>query len=587
MSEGNISLLNCDFSQKKLRLTSPLSKMAVNLIGATMEDLRFISLDEYLRQNFQNQNLEKELQIERYSHYEENRKKLINEAKQMRENLIKEKEEESINKNKPNSTLYLSPKYNVNLSYNITNVKDMKKNFSADNFETNIQNQFTTIKLEKEKLHRLLEKEENNVKLQIDYECKIEENRRKNLEKMRNKELKEEKRRKEKERELAEKKEKEREKLLEKKKKEEEMLKEQEKQRKEEEKKEKKKLEEEKERKASEEKERKNKILERELKEEEFRKRINKMNIQQKERLLEKEKELNKKDLKRQKNLEELKKQNNKLITEKKLFLQERINKALNKSESKMSEKINEYFQKQKKIENIKKQKEQEKKNKLLQQSEEIIKRSEKMKKVLKQYDENHKLKIEKYNKKMEEINKRKEEKHKEKMIILEEERKKKEEKEKRLNEIRNKFEKNLEENRQKLMDKIIANDIKIKHQKIEQEKQMHIKYNKLYMSREDRKNKVIRNERVKDFQRTQKMDQIIARMKRLDNLQKDRSLLEEERKKIEDEIYVKKKIMLDRLHNIMRSNKSLEKEEIMEYVFDIKNTSKTPLNKGKLKIEE
>ena len=80
-------------------------------------------------------------------------------------------------------------------------------------------------------------------------------------------------------------------------------------------------------------------------------------------------------------------------------------------------------------------------------------------------------------------------------------------------------------------------------------------------------------------------MDQISARMKRIDNLQKDRSLLEEERKKIEDEIYNKKKIMLERLQNVIRSNKSMEREEIMDYVFDVKNTSKTPMNKGKVKI--
>ena len=81
-------------------------------------------------------------------------------------------------------------------------------------------------------------------------------------------------------------------------------------------------------------------------------------------------------------------------------------------------------------------------------------------------------------------------------------------------------------------MDKIITSDKKIQTHKMEQEKQMHIKFNKLYMSREDRKNRVIRRERVKDFQRTQKMDKIIERMKRIDNLQKDRYLLEEENNK-------------------------------------------------------
>ena len=579
MSEENISLLNCDFSQKKPRLTSPLSLTAVKLVGATLEDLRFISLEEYLKNNIKNKNLEKDLQIERYKHHENNRINLIKEAKHIREELIKEQEKENeTNINNQSSTLFFSPKYNVNISYNL---RSMKKNMSAENLDSNIYNQSTAIKLEKEKLHRLLEKEENNVKLQIDYECKIEENRRKNLEKMRDKKLREEYRRKEREREISERKEREREKFLEKKMKKEEMLKEQERIRKEEEQKEKIKLEEEKERKEEEERERKNKILEREIKEEEFRQKINKMNLQQKERLLEKEKELKEKDIKRQKNLEELKKQNNRLILEKKLFLQDRMSKALNKNESKLSERMNEYKEKQKRIEKLKKQKEFEKMQKLREQNEEILRRSEKIKKVLKQYDENNKLKIMKYNKKMEDINKRKKEKQKEEMRNLEEERIRKEEKEKRLNELRVQFENNLLQNRIKLMDRITANDIKIKNQKLEHTKQLHIKFNKLNMSREDRKDRVIRKERIKDFQRTQKMDKIIERMKRIDNLQKDRYLLEEERRKIEDEIHTKKKKMQERLKIVMKNNKNLSKEEIMDFVFEENKLSKTPVTKG------
>ena len=138
----------------------------------------------------------------------------------------------------------------------------------------------------------------------------------------------------------------------------------------------------------------KNKILERELKEEEFRKKINKINEQQKEKLLEKEKELNEKDLKRQKNLEELRKENLRIIAEKRIILQDKIYKALNKNEFKMSEKLNEYMEKQKKIENLKKQKELEKMEKLKEQNEEIIRRAERIKKVLKQYDENNKMKL-------------------------------------------------------------------------------------------------------------------------------------------------------------------------------------------------
>ena len=229
--------------QKKIRLTSPHSLLAIRLIGVTLDDLKHLSLDDYIKKNPGIQNLERELQEERYSHYEQNRLELIEEAKRIREDLLKDKNYETSPYNNV-SSVYTSPKSNFNNTrYNFST---MQKNTSATNLEPkmNLQ-QSTAIIIEREKLQKLLEKQENKVKLQIDYECMIEENRRKNLEKMRNKELKEEKRRKEKEREIAEKKEKEREKMLEKKRKEEELMKEQEKLRKEEEIKEKKKLEEE------------------------------------------------------------------------------------------------------------------------------------------------------------------------------------------------------------------------------------------------------------------------------------------------------------------------------------------------------
>ena len=557
MSEEKISLLNCNFSQKKIRITSPYSNLAIRLIGATLDDLRYLTSDEYIKNNGLHY-LEKDLQEERYNHYLKNRLELINEAKSMREDLIREKEcETSTQNNNISSLSILSPKNNVNLSHYNHHLTTMKKNTSASNLEPKINLPTSTaILLEREKLQKILEKQENKIKLQIDYECMIEENRRKNLEKMRIKEIKEQKRKKEKELELMEKKEREREKLLEKKRKLEEI-------------KEKQRYEEEKEKKEEEEKERKNKILERELKEEEFRQKIHKMNQQQKERLLEKAKELNEKDLKRQKNLEELRKETNRLISEKRLFLQDRMNKAQNKNESNLNEKLNEFLQKQKRMEKLKKQKELEKKKKLREQNEEIIRKAERIKKVLKQYDENNKLKIEKYNQKMEEIAKRKQEKQKEEMLILEEEKRKKEEKEKHLNELRNKFEQSMVENRQKLMDKITFTDKKIKNHRIQHEKEMHMKYNQLYMSREDRKNRVIRRERMKDFERTQKMEQIIERMKKIDNMQKDKYLLEEERKKLENEISTKKRMMLKRLQKVIKTDKKMTKSEIMDFVFD------------------
>ena len=579
MSEEKISLLNCNFNQKKIRINSPNSLIAIRLIGATFDDLRYLTFDEYIKKE-NIQYLDKDLQEERYNHYEQSRLSLINEAKKNREDLFKEKEKNY--ETSPQNTLNLS---NANDIFKFTNFNFNTKNNNINKKVANTPTSTASI-LEREKLQKLIEKQENNIKLQIDYECMIEENRRKNMEKMRNKEIKEEKKRKKKEMEIAEKKEKEREKIMEKKRKEEEMIKEEEKKRKEEEFKEKRKMQEEAERKLSEEKERKNKMLERELKEKEFREKINRMNQKQAERLLEKEKELNLKDKKRQKNLEELRKENFRIMSEKRLFLQDRISKALNKNESKLNEKLNEYMEKQKKIENLKKQKELQQQEKLKEQNEEIIKRAERIKHVLEQYEEKNKLRILQYNKKMEEINKRKEEKQIEEMRFLEEQKRKKEEKEKKLHEIRNKFEKSMADSRQRLMEKIIYTDKKIKNQKMVQEKQLHIKFNKLYISREDRKNRVIRRERVNDFQRTQKMDKINQRMKRIDNMQKDRYLLEEERKKIEEEIHNKKIIMLKRLQNVIKNNKQMSKDEIMDYVFDVKHQSNTiPDNQGKNKL--
>ena len=48
--------------------------------------------------------------------------------------------------------------------------------------------------------------------------------------------------------------------------------------------------------------------------------------------------------------MEELRKENLRIIAEKRIILQDKIYKALNKNEFKMSEKLNEYMEKKKKI---------------------------------------------------------------------------------------------------------------------------------------------------------------------------------------------------------------------------------------------
>jgi hypothetical protein len=244
MSDNNnnkISLENCDFNKKKARITSPYSLMACELIGVDQDDLFLLSKEEYIRNNLECQNISKELQEERYNHYNLRRRKLIDNAKKKREKLIAES-----NNNKYGTN------YNVNNSKNIFNCystqnktfydKNMKKSSSVGTFEQiGDGGGSTAIKNEREKLKKLKERQEINIKLIIDYECTLEENRRKNIEKMRAKEKKEEIRKYEKYKEFCRKMKKEEEKEREKKKREEEYKHKMEEKRKKEEEKEKKK----------------------------------------------------------------------------------------------------------------------------------------------------------------------------------------------------------------------------------------------------------------------------------------------------------------------------------------------------------
>ena len=205
-TNGNkISLDNCDFNRKKIRINSPYSLMACELIGIDQEDLVFLSKDDYIKKNQECQNLSKELQEARYNHYNSRRRKLIDNAKKKREELLEEKNN---NKNRTNYNSNNNNRNNFN-GYTTQNKtyfdRNMKKSSSVGAFDNEGGGGSTAIKYEREKLKKLKERQEINIRFQIDYECAMEENRRKNIEKMRLKEEKEEKKRMEKHNQLHEK----------------------------------------------------------------------------------------------------------------------------------------------------------------------------------------------------------------------------------------------------------------------------------------------------------------------------------------------------------------------------------------------
>lgn len=120
-NNGNkISLENCDFNKKRTRLNSPISLVACELIGIDPEDLIYLTKDEYIRRNQECQNLDKELQEERYNHFNSRRIKLIEDAKKKREELLEE------NKSFKNSTNYNS---NNNRNNNFNDFSTLSKTF--------------------------------------------------------------------------------------------------------------------------------------------------------------------------------------------------------------------------------------------------------------------------------------------------------------------------------------------------------------------------------------------------------------------------------------------------------------------------
>ena len=177
---------------------------------------------------------------------------------------------------------------------------------------------------------------------------------------------------------------------------------------------------------------------------------------------------------------------------------------------------INIYLEKQKKLEEIQEQKEKEKIKELIKQNEENKKKTAKIKAILEKNEEIKKQKIVKYNKKMEILKVRQEKRHQAELKTLQVESQKKELKDKKMKETRNKHQSQLNEYKKKLLVKIGITDERIKKQREEMVEINQKKYNKMYMMREDRKDKVARNEKIQIVNRRHKMEQIEARMEKI-----------------------------------------------------------------------
>ena len=131
------------------------------------------------------------------------------------------------------------------------------------------------------------------------------------------------------------------------------------------------------------------------------------------------------------------------------------------------------------------------------------------------------------------------------------------------------KYEKSIEDDKKKLVSKIKKADKRRIEYKEEQKQITLKKNNQIYLSRMDRKNRVIRNEKAQEYEREEKMKSILERMEKIDKMKKQQQKINEERAQAQEEIREKKQIMLDRFAKVMQMDKDFTKEEIENYIFN------------------
>ena len=182
-SKKQISLEDCDFSEKAPLVSSPRSLESISKNGLNIKDLYKISIKTY-RERFQESKfLPQHLLQERYDHYEDNRKKFIEECKNKRSQMIeKEKEKEKKKKNNEDDIVEIR---NMSQTHN-------SKPMFTEKIDINDENFSTALKLEKERVERIRKREEVNLRILINCEYDTEINR------MKNEKKKEEEKRKEK-----------------------------------------------------------------------------------------------------------------------------------------------------------------------------------------------------------------------------------------------------------------------------------------------------------------------------------------------------------------------------------------------------
>ena len=171
------NLDNVDFNKKGIRIESPRSKLALEELGLDENKLCKLSKKEYLEKNIELKKEKSEILDKRYEHYEQKRLEALDEARQLRNEIIEN--DIDINNLEKNSTNECN---NSNINESRCHLR------KKTDIEENI-----IIQKELEKLELLKKQQLSEIKNLIDYEYDLNETRKKNEQKDKEKKEKEEK----------------------------------------------------------------------------------------------------------------------------------------------------------------------------------------------------------------------------------------------------------------------------------------------------------------------------------------------------------------------------------------------------------
>lgn len=257
-------------------------------------------------------------------------------------------------------------------------------------------------------------------------------------------------------------------------------------------------------------------------------------------------------------------------------------------NEEKMKEKINDFYKRQQEMEERIEKREKERIDEL--NKKHIIdskKKLDKLKFAILKNEEYKTKKLEEYNKKLQIFNNnihKKEEKERERFM-----------KQKTLNELKEikmnkrKIEiKNKEkEEKEKVMQKQEKIEERIKLEKENKEKEKLIKINQLFLSTYNLKLKHIREENAKEYKLNLKLENIDKRRQLMQEKKKKEIEENTKKKNIKEEIVKDRKVMMDRLKEIMDRNEEYTKEEINNYVLNGIEPYKNKKEQNKIKENE